>query len=126
MTHTLTVTRCEPDDDDIEYEVTGPHDDNCAVWMPCCDDKPNPEDLEVGDWHGVEHHSIEGEWMTRTTICGADESCDDLFDLARKHGLGSHPVDIEYYGDGSWIALDANPDPEREPRDTGRRDEEIA
>lgn len=115
MSHTLTVTRCEPDDDDIEYELQGPHDNSCAVWMPCCGDKPDLDDmLKEGDpydertWHDEVHKYIEGSWMTRTTICGGHESCDDLWLIARKLGLGSHAVDIEYYGDGSWRAVAAD------------------
>lgn len=112
--HALIVTRCEPDDDDIEYELEGPHDDSCAVWMPHCDHKPDLDEMPVEGgpydervWHDVTHKYIEGTWMTRTAACGGHESCDDLYDIARKRGVGSHPVDIDYYGDGSWRALDA-------------------
>lgn len=134
MTHTMIVTKLpDENDDDIIYSIEGPHDAACRVWYPCADDKPcvsepspfvrSVEDpiCDVEDWtfHGVEHRWIEESWMVLSVECASfsDGAQDDLNFIALKRGIGSHPVDIDYWGDGIWQALDLTPEPTRELRD---------
>jgi len=36
MSHVLTITRIDAEDDgDIDYEIDGPHSGSCSVWYPC-------------------------------------------------------------------------------------------
>ena len=119
MTHTLIVTKiADENDDDIEYTVDGPHDTSCQVWYACstCANEPSPYTRAVDDpicdepdwtFHDVEHRWIGDEWMTLSTECAGttDGAQDDLNFIANTRGIGSHPVDIDYWGDGCWQAL---------------------
>lgn len=116
MTHILTVTQLPNEEsDDLEYEISGECDEQCRMWFTCAAEEPcrndPPDDVEEAEFHGMAHRSIEGEWMLPTGRCGAtdDSASDDLHCIATKRGLGSHPVEIDYWGDGIWQARDLTP-----------------
>lgn len=116
--HVLTVTSI--DEDTPEFTLTGPHDDQCAVWWECrdCKDVPSPEDREFEDplyevdlatFHGVDHRYLDYGWYTRSTDCAglACEDADDyVHEIARDRGVGTWLIEIVYEGDGEWIARD--------------------
>jgi hypothetical protein len=121
--HTVTVTAVPnmdedlPEDqyiDQVQYTVVCPGDGQCYLWWECkqcIDDKHEPTDDEEdeGEYfrHGIEHQNIEGDWMTPSTQCAAihSDSCSDALQEEAEHaGVGTHQIELDYEGDGSWSA----------------------
>lgn len=148
MSHVLTITRIDAEDDgDIDYEIGGPHG-GCSVWYPCevelvsitvraglpgtpplgrrynkpmmsrrrdgkCPHVVTDDEEDAGEYgaHGEEHQYIDGEWMTDAGRCAAAEAdvAEDIFDIARAHGVGSYDVEVDYWGDGQWNLIYVGP-----------------
>lgn len=111
--HTITVTRLPgEEDDDLEYSTTcPPTGKSCNVWWECgtCEKAKRPvtqDEEDDGEYtaHGVYHQQIDGYWMTESSQCGltTDSAQEECWDVAQLVGLGTHDVELDYYGDGQW------------------------
>lgn len=107
--HTVTITEVPPDTDDFEWTCTCPGDGTCAVWYECSAGKHEPTEDEDMDGnftaHGVHHQYIDGSWMTETNQCAlssTDSGAQGMTDVAHTVGVGTHEVDVSYWGDGHW------------------------
>lgn len=71
------------------------------------------DEEDAGEYgaHGLDHQRIDGEWMTDSGYCAAVEAdvAEDVFDIARAHGVGSYDVDVDYWGDGQWNLIYVGP-----------------
>ena len=127
MTHTLTTTLvdvCEGEVVDVQWEITGECQPQCAIWWVCreCEGVPGPyadsrgeddpqygyEDMEA---HGRDHRWVEGAWMTlgagQCALAYSDSAADYAHDIALGLGLGgSTEIDVDYMGDGEWLVLE--------------------
>lgn len=118
-THVLVVTQtCEPhpgephDDDCYDRRIECPGiTPPCQMWMPChepeCRARPEPDDYDDGDFHGVyhRHFRVDGYWwgVPEQRSCfyrDNDGTMDAVWELSIA-GPGRYPVDVE--------ADDANP-----------------
>lgn len=119
--HTVTVTAVPntdqdlPDDqyiDEVIFTSVCPPDENCSVWFECkeCTDyDPTEQEIEDGEFtrHGTFHQNIEDDWMTDSGQCattGSDSARDAMAEAAEDAGLGTHQIDLDYWGDGTWTA----------------------
>ena len=113
--HILVVTKiADAESDDYEYtvECPVPQPPGCHLWSGCeeCDKTQRPitdEENGEGEYiaHDTHHQKIEDRWMTETTDCAltaTGSGCDGVQDVAIELGVGTHYVDVEYWGDGAW------------------------
>ena len=121
--HTITVTQIINDDpdvadedfcDEVKYTLDHCPGGNCIAWWECmkCDKdgyRPADEEIEDGEYeaHGVLHQKIDGDWMTASKDCAVsvtDSGSDAMQDVAQEAGIGTHQVEVSYWGDGLWEA----------------------
>lgn len=107
--HTAIITKPDPESDDFEHDITCPDGDECKAWWECqnCQHEATPAEEHTGQHqsHGVIHRSIEDHWMTSSHACSltqTDSGAQGLLEIAERHGLGTHTVDVDYWGDGHW------------------------
>jgi hypothetical protein len=108
--HTVTITQPDPESDDYENDITCPGDDeSCYSWWECdtCQHEATTNEIDRSEHqgHGVTHRLIEGHWMTDSQTCSltqTDSGAQGLLDVAERHGLGTHTIDVDYWGDGHW------------------------
>ncbi len=117
--HKVTVTKMPntdqdlPDDeyvDEIEFTSECPGG-SCSLWYEClkCEAyKPTEDEEEDGKYerHGKLHQLIDGDWMTDSGHCAinSDSGSDAMSEAAEKAGLGTHEIELWYWGDGVWDA----------------------
>lgn len=104
------------DEREFVIECPGVEVGRCAAYTPCeVEDCPSSADLRWPDGvaHGVEHSSVDGEWMVPTGECyyltfGGDSLPDAACDI-RSDGIGRcltagrYTVVPDYRGDGDYI-----------------------
>lgn len=109
--HKVTVTLVPNDEtDDVEYTVDHCPGTTCSVWYECdqCSEyEPTKDEDDAGEYdrHNRHHERIDGWWMTDTSECAivaSDSGADGMFEIALEAGLGTHDVDVDYWGDGAW------------------------
>lgn len=109
--HRVTVTLVPNEEsDDVEYTVDHCPGTVCTVWYECttCDSyKPTEDEEGDGEYtrHDTHHQLIDGLWMTDTSECAivaTDSGADGMHEIALEAGLGTHDVDVDSWGDGSW------------------------
>lgn len=108
--HTVTITEVSPDSEDFKWTSTCPEDSrDCMVWTECSAGPHEPTDDEDMDGnftaHGVHHQYIEGYWMVETSWCAlhqTDSGAEGLQEVVYHVGVGTHDVDVTYWGDGTW------------------------
>lgn len=108
--HTVTITEVAPDTDDFEWTGNCPENDGtCRVWYTCKDCKHEAtaaeEDASEYTAHGVEHQYINEDWMVESNQCAltsTDSGAQGMTDVAHTAGVGTHEVDVSYWGDGHW------------------------
>lgn len=120
--HTVTVTKLDnmhveglADEeyvDGVEFVIDHCPGGDCTVWWTCAEcgkSGHQPTELEVqeGEYtaHGEVHQQIDGEWMVESKSCAAratDSGADGMQEVAQAAGLGTHQIDVSYWGDGCW------------------------
>jgi len=114
MTHTLTVKKVPSEaDDNVEYTVGGEHDRSCETYFICdqCQDDESITAEIMDDWaadgewmrHGRTHIESEGGdiMVLHKNYCALREH-PDLSLLVEQLGVGTHDVEVDYWGDGRW------------------------
>ena len=121
--HAITVTQIMNDfpdvpeeefADEVKYIIDRCPGGDCTVWWECqrCDKdghEPTEDETDEGEYeaHGELHRNIDGDWMTESKACAAsatDSGSDAMQDVAQEAGIGTHQVDVTYWGDGLWEA----------------------
>lgn len=107
--HTVTITEVAPDTDDFEWTGQCPNEGTCTVWYECSDGPHTPteeeEDANEFEAHGILHQFIDSSWMVESNECAlnsTDSGAQGMTDVAHTVGVGTHEVDVDYWGDGHW------------------------
>lgn len=115
--HTVTVTKLDnmhieglADEDyvdEVEYIIDHCPGGTCTVWWGCendgCRDRVDEDDEFFA--HGEDHQRIDGVWMIQSKQCAAratDSGRDGMQEEAQAAGLGTHQLEVDYWGDGQW------------------------
>lgn len=115
--HTVTVTKLnnmhiegladEDYVDEVEFIIDHCPGGDCTVWWECEKDDCRTRDDEDDEYfaHDEDHQRIDGLWMIESKSCAArvtDSGRDGMQEAAQEAGLGTHQIEVSYYGDGSW------------------------
>ena len=114
MSHTVTVTKL-PDEqsDDVEYTISGEHDDQCEMWIECFKSWHRHPRNDYGQYGGydewstkrvpVVHQWIDGSWMVPSSDCSFRYAFENDNPDRQMTDLGIYDARVDWVDDW-WIA----------------------